>query len=183
MALCLVAYPSLKTADRDWIQSIRRQSDPQFSFIDPHVTLVFPTDAVPATEMEQQAQRSAWSVVQFGIVLRCALPVADPIHAQHRLFLVPDEGLSTLVRLHDRLYSGPIAAALRLDRPYIPHITVGAFDDALTCKHAADRINQDRFAIEGWIETLTLLQVENDSLQTLAEIELPPVQRGSMAIL
>ncbi len=94
MALCLVAYPSLKTVDRDRIQSIRRQYDPQYSVIDPHFTLVFPTDLVEAAVLEQHAGRSAWSVVQFSFVLRCALSTPDLLTGRTHLYLIPDEGMS-----------------------------------------------------------------------------------------
>jgi hypothetical protein len=40
------------------------------------------------------------------------------------VFLVPDEGSGALSLLHDRLYSG-LLASLRIDLPYVPHITIG----------------------------------------------------------
>lgn len=177
MALCVVAYPILKAVDRDWIQAIRRQSDPQHGIIDPHFTLVFPTDQVDRESVESHLQACIWRSIQFRFVLRSALAVKDANGTQSHLFLVPDEGFSNLVRLHDRLYSGPLKAALNLQIPFIPHITAGAFDNVEDCKHAADILNQRLFTIEGTIEQVTLLSIGPDGITQLSAIDIPARQR------
>lgn len=172
MMLCVVAYPGLDAADWDWLQSIRRQWDPQHALIDPHFTLIFPTGAVDAEALEAHVRAAVAGIRPFGVVLRCALPVKDSFSAQTHLFLVPDEGLGQLVRLHSRLYTGPLQAHLRLDIPYLPHITVGAFPDAGECKAAADRLNEQPFAVNGRVERLSLLQVTPIAVTTLVDIDL-----------
>src|SRR3546814_2589021 len=62
----------------------------------------------------------AGDAAPVALAFRCALPVQDPDSGDTYVYLVPDEGFSALVRLHDRLYSGPFADARSLDRPYIP---------------------------------------------------------------
>jgi 2'-5' RNA ligase len=172
MSLCVVAYPEVEAADWGWIQAIRRASDPQFNLIDPHFTLIFPTDAVDARTLEAHVRSSVAGSSQFRFVLRCALPVKDSFSAQTHLFLVPDEGLSQLVRLHSRLYTGLLKTQLRLDIPYLPHITVGAFVDAGECKAAADSLKQRSFGVDGRISRLSLLQVTQTSVTTLTDIDL-----------
>jgi hypothetical protein len=177
MTLCVVAYPVLKAVDRDWIQSIRRQFDPQYEFIDPHFTLLFPTQQANRETLEAHVRACVWSTVHFPFVLRCALPVKDAFSPLTHLFLAPDEGFSNLVRLHDILYSGTMMVELNLNIPYIPHITVGAFNEASACKHAADILNERSFSIEGTIECVNLLSVDDNGVTSLSEIMLSSSQR------
>src|SRR3546814_6532902 len=72
----------------------------------------------------------AGDAAPVALAFRCALPVQDPDSGDTYVYLVPDEGFSALVRLHDRLYSGPFADARSLDRPYIPHITLARITEA-----------------------------------------------------
>ncbi|MCP4567450.1 MAG: 2'-5' RNA ligase family protein, partial [FCB group bacterium] len=88
------------------------------------------------------------------------------------LFLVPDEGFSQIIKLHDDLYTGIMSNHLRLDIPFTPHMTVGIFDDAKTCKEAADRINGVDFAVHGRISALDLVTDENVVIETRAKIKL-----------
>ncbi|MBX3001733.1 MAG: 2'-5' RNA ligase family protein [Caldilineaceae bacterium] len=172
MTLCVVAYPEVNAAAVAWIQTIRWEFDPQYDSIDPHFTLIFPTDCVDPARLEAHLRAAAEGIAPFRFMLRCALPVKDGFSAQTHLFLVPDEGFSDLVRLHSRLYTGPLKAHLRLDIPYIPHITIGAFLDAAACKAAADNLNAQPFAVEGRIARLCLLDVTPSSVTTRADIEL-----------
>lgn len=172
MSLCIVTYPEVSAAAVSWIQTIRREFDPQYGQIDPHFTLVFPTDAVPSATLEEHARAAIEGIAPFCFVLRCALPVKDSFRAQTHLFLVPDEGFSHLVRVHSHLYTGPLQAHLRLDIPYIPHITVGAFLDANACKEAADALNAQPFTVEGTIERVSLIAVTTPRVTTLANIAL-----------
>ncbi len=91
---------------------------------------------------------------------------------QTHLFLVPDQGYSTLVKLHDTLYSGILAQTLRLDVPFIPHITVGAHSDPQVCKQAADKINHQDICIRGHIDAVNILTYENNSVATIKQIGL-----------
>lgn len=172
MALCVVAYPELEAVDQSWVQTFRREFDPQYARIDPHFTLIFPTDGVDAETLETHVRTRVAGISPFRFVLRCALPVKDSFSPQTHLFLVPDEGLSQLARLHSQLYTGSLQAHLRLDIPYLPHITIGAFLSAAECKAAADRLHAQPFAVEGRIERVTLLQVTPAGVATLTQIDL-----------
>ena len=104
--------------------------------------------------------------------LRCALVVKDALSEQTHTFLVPDEGFSDLVRLHDRLYTGLFTDQLRLDIPYIPHITVATSLDPMVCKRLADEINHQQIAISGTIRAIDIVQFANRTVTTLARIPL-----------
>lgn len=87
-------------------------------------------------------------------------------------FLAPEEGFSALVKLHDALYRGMLASELRLDIPFLPHITVGKTSDPWEAKVLADQLNGQPRAIQGMLETLDVITYEKMTVQTLERIPL-----------
>jgi hypothetical protein len=90
------------------------------------------------------------------------------------VFLVADEGNSTILALHDRLYAGPLAGELRLDLPYVPHITVGRFSSAAAAKACADRLNAGPVTIRGRIEAIAVVRAEGGRAEVVATFPLRP---------
>jgi hypothetical protein len=77
---------------------------------------------------------SIQAVEPFEFVIRCAVLSNDAFGAYTHVFLVPDEGHSKIIKLHNRLYTGVIESQLRLDIPFIPHIGIDNSLDAHSCK-------------------------------------------------
>ena len=175
MALTVLGRPRLTAADAAWIRVLRDRHAwalraPE---IGPHVTLVFPTDSTDATTATGHLAVVAGEIAAFSLAFRCALPVADAPSGGTYIYLVPDEGFSTLVRLHDRLYSGPFADALRLDLPYIPHITLGWIAEARLARALADDLNGQEPDIQARLETVELFDLDPQGpARRLAEIAL-----------
>jgi 2'-5' RNA ligase len=172
MALLVVAYPQLAAIDYAWIQAIRQQHDAHYSLIAPHFTLVFPLNTVDQAACV--AHISAW-IRQIGSIsfrIRCAMIVKDAFGPLTHLFLVPDEGYSALVRLHDALYVDLLADHLRLDVAFIPHITIGGNVDPRVCKASADQINRQNRCIQGSIDAVDLISHENAAVTTIKRIGL-----------
>jgi hypothetical protein len=72
MALTVVNYPTLSDDHFARIQSVRRERDRLYvDVIDPHFTLVFPTDAVSEATLidhvQQHARATAPFVLAFGV--------------------------------------------------------------------------------------------------------------------
>lgn len=172
MSLLVVAYPELRSQDQAWIQSIRERYDPHFELIAPHLTFVFPNDTIDATLLQQHGARVCQAFSAFRFAVRTTMIVKDQFSPLTHLFLVPDEGFSQIVGLHDALYRGPLAESLLLEVPFIPHITIGAFDTSSAAKAQADAINRQRFVIDGSIERLSLIEHVGQSVTTIAEFEL-----------
>ncbi len=172
MALHVIAYPQLLPHDYAWIQAIRTEHDPQYTIVEPHITLVFPTTRVDQAQFTAHVQAQAAHIGCIPFTIRCALIVKDPLSLLTHLFLVPDQGFSQLVKLHDTLYTHALASSLRLDIAYIPHVTIGAFTDPIACKQIADRINQDNIAIQGQINTLDIILDTPPLSPSLARIRL-----------
>ena len=175
MALTVIARPRLKPADAAWIAALRGRHGARLpaSDIGAHVTLAFPTEVTDATTATGHLAVVAGDTAPFALAFRCTLAVLDTVSGDTFVYLVPDEGFSGLVRLHDRLYSGPFADALRLDLPYIPHVTLARIAEAKLARALADDLNGQEPEIHARIETLELLRLDADgSARRLAEIAL-----------
>ncbi|MBZ5499647.1 MAG: 2'-5' RNA ligase family protein [Acidobacteriia bacterium] len=173
MAICAVNYPTISSGDYEWIQSIRREHDALFfDVVRPHFTLVFPTENVEKSEFIAHVAEVAKRISPFDVVLRCAI-LGDPSFMDHaHAFLVPDEGFSDVVRLHDALYTGPLRAELRLDLPFIPHIGVASTPRIAECKAIVDDLNSKGFEIHARVEKLDIIGYDGNRTWTIEECAL-----------
>lgn len=132
-------------------------------FVDPHVTLVFPTTALSNDQLNVEVSKLIEGIAPFKVILRSALLMPEIVssRSQAHIFLVPDEGFGDLVRLHDRLYSGRLRPALRLDISFVPHLTVGAAIDLERAKNLVDQLNSKRFEIEFTVKELFVVKIED----------------------
>jgi hypothetical protein len=172
MAVLVVAYPTLSQADYTWIQALRTQHDSHHPLIAPHFTVIFPTDRLDPMVMLDHVVTRTRTITHFSFILRCATTVKDSFSTKTHLFLVPDEGYSALVKLHDALYTHMLASELSLDVPYIPHITVGDDVDPNVLRPVATAINAQNICIGGQITALDIVVYANSSVQTTERVQL-----------
>jgi 2'-5' RNA ligase len=178
MKLAVVAYPTLGEADRQWVEAMRAQHDPQARLIGAHFTLVFPTDADPES-LAQHVRSVASDAALIPFVARKARAIRDPSEGGGHVFLVPDAGYGELVALHARLYVGPLADRLRLDIPYVPHITVAAHPLFERCVEVAQDLAAENRVVRGRLESLDLVSLGPDTVACLASFALGPVRRST----
>jgi 2'-5' RNA ligase len=182
MSLLVIAYPTMDARHLAWIQAVRQDyPELKWSVVAPHFTLVFPLQGVePAALRSHIAQVVAtWPAVRF--VIRCSILIKDVSSPYTHLLLVPDEGFSALVKLHDRLYTGLLREHLRLEIPFVPHLTIGYAADIALCKRVVDQINAQELEIPGMLHRLTLIRLEGTTVETLGQFELrdsPPTGEG-----
>ncbi len=135
-----------------------------------HVTLVFPFDSIAAeaaaAHMFEVATR--WSTI--ALRLAAVIPVADAVSHQSHLFLVPDQGRAEIEALHDDLYAGPLAGALRTDIAFIPHVTVGVFDHHDEAEDTAREIG--RIGMAGRLPALELVSFDGAAVRVLERFSL-----------
>lgn len=86
--------------------------------------------------------------------------------------MVPDEGNSEIVKLHDKLYTGILNDELRLDIPFIPHIGFGGSVNPNESKSIADELNKSNFNVYGNIDKLAVVSYNYPKVETLEEIKL-----------
>jgi hypothetical protein len=174
MPLVVLAYPKISDEDSSWIQSVRDEHDElNGKALGPHFTFVFPIVMEPSLLIPHVRSRVGQASA-FDFTLRCATVVKDSFNEYTHVFLVPDEGHSNIVKLHDNLYTGMLEKELRLDIAYIPHVGIANSTDAQSCKKLADRLNATDFAIRGVIDALDVAtyEGEHDLVKTIERITL-----------
>lgn len=173
MSLLTLAYPKISEEDYQWIQGFREENDELYhGVMEPHFILVFPVfNQRPETFIEEIKRRAAgYSRIDF--VLRCAIMDKDAFTPYWHVYLVPDEGYSQIIKLHDNLYSGKLADELRMDLPFIPHIVVANSVEKWTCKELVDQINGLDIQIKGSIMELDVVEYHDERVETLEKIKL-----------
>jgi hypothetical protein len=175
MSLLTLAYPQISEKDYQWIQEFREENDELYhGVMEPHFTLVFQVfNQRPETLIEEIKRRSA-DHRKIDFTLRCSIMEKDAFTPYWHVYLVPDEGYSHIVKLHDNLYSGKLAEELRLDLPFIPHIGIANSVEKWTCKELVDQINNSDLAIEGVINEIDVVEYHEEKVETLEKIYLPP---------
>ncbi len=158
MTLAIVAYPGLREADRQWIESFRAKHDPQSARLAVQFTLVFPVEATPRV-LKAELEAAAASCRPISFAIRRTEAVRDAGGSGARVFLVPDEGRAEIAALHDRLYAGALSVHLRADIPFVPHITIGAAPDQPSGERLAEAFSFGARVVRGTIATLDVVDV------------------------
>lgn len=172
-SLLVVSYPTISDDNFSWIQDIRRQHDElNFRAIAPHFTFVFPIIDIDLEKLISHVKQFTQNTQPFEFVIRCAVLCNDTFSRYTHVFLVPDEGYSNIVKLHDLLYTGVIANELRLDIPFIPHIGIANSLDVYGCKHLVDRINGRQFEIRGKVDRLDVILSQGERTETIESVKL-----------
>ncbi len=163
MAHLVVAYPELSVQDFKLIQEFRRKNDEaQWKIVDPHFTLVFPISNHSREEFLVEIPNKSANLVRFDFKIRCATINKDAFKECYYIFLVPDEGHSQFIKIHDRLYSGIFRDNLRLETDYVPHITIGSSADKFHIKQLVYDWNGRDFLVKGMITKLTVITYEEN---------------------
>ncbi len=173
MNLHVVAYPTLAPADYDRIQSVRKQHNGLYPIIEPHFTIVFSVQDMDAGEFIDEVKEQSKGMPAIQFCIRCAVINKDSFSNNYDAFLVPDEGHSAVVKLHDRLYAGKLARHHRLDISYIPHLSIAYSPDVLHIKKIVDNWNETEEPIRGEIGALDIINYENRVITTMEQIVLP----------
>lgn len=121
----VIAEPGLDHADRAWIEALRRRHDPVGQArVGPHLTLFFAAEFADPAPLARAMRREAMRTKPFRIALDHVLLLED-VAGGFVVCLGVTRGRAALVRLHDRLYEGPLAPRLRTDIAFEPHLTLG----------------------------------------------------------
>ncbi|MCY1505986.1 2'-5' RNA ligase superfamily protein [compost metagenome] len=160
-----LAYPCLSAPDAGFIEDFRRQHDGQHPLTKAHFTIAFGCAGIDEQAYLKHVEEVARSLGPISFACRYAMLGADT--AQAYAYLVPDEGYSGLSRLHDAAYRQLLAPTLRLDIPYVPHITIGSSSNRALMKSLCDELNRGNIDIRGSVDHLTVAALENGVLTDL----------------
>lgn len=167
--LFTLAYPALGESDRAFVERFRGMHDLRHrNAVAPHFTLVFGCGTVAEGEYMQHVAEVAARTSAIRFSCRYAMLGADDQDETAYVFLVPDAGYSKLSLLHDQLYRGPLEPHLRLDIPYIPHITIGTLTERHHARELCDKLNRRGVHIDGHIASLSVSALENGKIHDRA---------------
>jgi len=141
----------------------------QHSIVGAHFTMAFGCAAVELDVYTSHVANVAASSPPIAFSCKYAMLGADDEDDTAYVFLVPDQGYSEISLLHDRLYTGPLQANLRLDLPYIPHITIGSLRSRIEAKALCDELNHQGLSIDGRLNTLSVGAIERAKFSTFSE--------------
>jgi hypothetical protein len=116
-------YPQLSLELSESIDAIRREYDPTYSIIKPHIGIIFPaTNNLDERLLISHIEHvlSSWS----PFVIRLGGFHKSP---DHWLFLTLQEGEAEVKRLHQELYTGYLAEYRRVGHTPFPHLGLGLF--------------------------------------------------------
>lgn len=164
MSLVVLSRPAWSATASPWISALRDRHDGAYFHPDlgPHITLVFPVEDISESTAVGHLHAVASDTPAFEALFRTVMPAKDDFSPDTFLYLVPDQGFSGITKLHDRLYTGPFAEALRLDIPYVPHVTLGRFSSARIAKALADDLNAEDPSLSTRVETIELFRLQDD---------------------
>jgi 2'-5' RNA ligase len=155
----VIAEPRLGEADRDWVEALRRREDPAgFARVGPHLTLVFVVALAHPAPLLRAMRREAAGTKPFRIALDRVLRLED-VEGGAVICLGASRGRASLVRLHDRLYAGPLDPHWRRDIPYEPHLTLGRRRTAAAGARLAQRIAVGTPDLRAAIDSLLLIEL------------------------
>jgi len=169
--LYTLAFPRLAAADRNRIDRVRAENDPDARLVAPHFTLVFGCRDVSAEAFEAHVAGIAAATPAFAFQARRIEPGSDD-RGNGYAFLVPDDGGDGFLTLHGRLYSGLLAPFRRHDIPFVPHITLGRRDSLETAVALCDTLNKDPLDVAGSIEALAVVVHDGDRVTERACFDL-----------
>jgi hypothetical protein len=173
MAYIVVAYPKIQQNDFDWIQNYRKENDPRyFSVIEPHFTMVFSIENIDRNSFVYEVKQKVSDTRPFDFEINVATINQDSSGEYYHEFLVPDAGYSSIVKLHDKLYSGLFAPSLRYDIDFIPHIGIGNDDEAQTSKKRIDDLNAKGVSISGRINSVTIIEYKIGIITPIENVSL-----------
>jgi hypothetical protein len=172
MSYLVIAHPELQQADIDWIQSYRSQHDRQFSLVEPHFTIVFAIQDLDRDSFLAEVKKKVADIKSFDFELKVATINQDNSGSYYHEFLVPDNGYSNIIKLHDKMYSGTFAPYLRFDVDFIPHISIGDSEDSQVSKQRVDDLNAQGVLIHGRISSLDVIEYADGAVTTLEKVQL-----------
>jgi hypothetical protein len=173
MSYLVVAYPKISEKDFNWIQEYRSKNDPRyFNVVNPHFTIIFSTGDISQEDFIKEVKAQAQDIKSFDFELNVATINQDDSGDYYHEFLVPEKGYTTIIKLHDKLYSGVFYKNLRFDIDFIPHVGIGNADDVQESKKRVDAVNDAGVSISGKIDTLDILEYKDSKVTTIGQIAL-----------
>tara|TARA_R110002049_G_scaffold61475_5_gene163808 strand:+ start:2304 stop:2828 length:525 start_codon:yes stop_codon:yes gene_type:complete len=170
--LYTLCYPTLSDDDHEFVRSFRREHDLPFrDVVEHHFTIVFGISDIPMQNYAEHVRTKLLDQRNIDFVCRYAMLGDDAESDDFYVFLTPDEGLSDICRVHDKLYTGEFEKFHRVEIPYIPHIGIATMPDAGKIQSLCDELNAGSFSIAGKLESATICEYDGTKVVDLERVE------------
>ncbi|EHL98365.1 hypothetical protein HMPREF9103_01605 [Lentilactobacillus parafarraginis F0439] len=155
MMRSILIFPKLKNIEL--IQDVRKEIDPLYPHIRPHISLVFPFDsAAPDHDLIDQLSTTLASFPSFDATF--SRVTGDPRSGY--IWLAANKGRAEIQSIHDQLYSNPLLAPFkRNDLPYIPHITIGQVQSRKQAQIEISKLQLKGFHCSTRINTVSIERI------------------------
>ncbi|MDN6967050.1 2'-5' RNA ligase family protein [Oenococcus sp. UCMA 17063] len=153
------------------IDLIRRQIDPLYKNIRPHISLVFPFDSpISDDRLIVITQNALKKIGSFEIGLA---HLGGDLHGSYLWFKVR-QGQKQIDFIHDLLYkSSELSVFLRKDIPYIPHLTVGQQLKAPRLEELSGQLNKRKFLFKSEVQSVSIEHIlSNNDSEEFSQISL-----------
>jgi hypothetical protein len=170
--LAAACYPELQDSDYQFIQDFRRKNDAYYELTGPHIPFVFPDLKTEVDDFINEVRIQAEGQRKIDFKLKCAIRNNDRTSDFWHVLLVPDEGFSEMVKLHDMLYSGLFKPIERLDLDFVPHMGIANSTDPNECRSMIHEINAMDIDISGTIDQLDIIQYKDNRISKISTITL-----------
>ena len=159
MLYALVHYPAVELRH---INRLRSKYDPLFHLIAPHITIMFPTpDSIGERNLVSHIEGVLHRWESFPIRLKGLQQSWDEY-----LFLLLNKGEGDVIRLHDEIYTGLLFEYRNEVRPFIPHVTLGAFSSkSEVYAQALKEAEQLKLNYEFMLDRIHLIKINDDRSQ------------------
>lgn len=166
--LYTIAYPELAEEASRFIERVRAAHDPQHGMVGAHFTLLFGSAVLDEAVYTDHVRDVARQASPIRFVCRRAVAGADRVAPTTHVHLVPDEGFDAILRLHDRLCSGPMVAQRRTEMAYLPHITVATKADLRSAQALCDELGAAGVDVAGRLDRLTIGTLQEGRFRELS---------------
>lgn len=150
------------------IEDIRKQHDPLFGLIPPHITIVFPFESSTSNdELKLHILKLLKGIQEIEIEF------ANQITSEGEyLFLRVEKGQKQIEELHDLLYTGALLQFLKEDISYIPHVTVGRKESTELAAEVAKDIHSFPEKLQCIVDRISVERIGENG-ESIIEFEVP----------
>lgn len=156
---CIMIFPKFQNINV--IEEIRKQHDPLYQLIDPHVTLVFPFHSdLSKDQLREHIVSALKDINTFYLKMK---GVSGEVGGY--LFLNVIEGKEEINEIHNRLYTGILEQYkpnFLYSTEYIPHMTIGRTADNEELKMLVDHYKTMNETFEELIKEISVEIIGED---------------------
>lgn len=168
---CIMIFPKFNNGEI--IDKIRELYDPLVNCVRPHITLVFPFNSdIDTLELKEHISKVLSGINPFEIILNEIVPVNN---FGKYLFLNVKKGSEEIMEIHNKLYTGILERYYPdwlQGKTYLPHMTVGSFDEEEKFKMAIMETRNISDSFETIVDEVSVEIIDENEVSNI-ELNIP----------